>query len=197
VSLEGKIDNFLLTLISILTIIADVVSMLINFLGVTIMEEERRILENETTKEAKLFNLMSYFIKIAHEVACERFKHTELFPEQPILLLAISKFKPINQKTLAEYLKIKPSTLTLRLQKLEAKGLIERINNENDKRIQYVTITSKGKETLKEGMHILKSIGAEIFDCLDENDIDYLKEMFDRLIEQAKLKMTNYKGEEV
>lgn len=142
----------------------------------------------QETKKSKLFKKISYFVKIAHQLTWEELKATDVFPGQPVLLLSIANLNPINQTDLAKHLKIKPATLTLRLQKLENRGFIERVSDENDKRMQYVTITNQGQKVLNEGMKILGQIGEDIFECLNKEDLDYLEKMFNRLIEHVKEK---------
>ena len=134
------------------------------------------------TKEIQLFKKVTDFVKATHRLTWEEFKGTPFSPEQPILLFAISKLGPINQKDLAKYLMIKPATLTLRLQKLEKSGYIERSVDQNDKRNQYVRIAKEGDKITKQGYLLLNKIGIEIFECLNQEELNQLDIILSKLI---------------
>ena len=64
--------------------------------------------------------------------------------EAPILLHVIEKHGPLTQKDIARRMRIKPATLTVRLQRLEKMEYVKRETDVNDKRIQKVSITAFG-----------------------------------------------------
>lgn len=57
---------------------------------------------------------------------------------------------PINQRSLAEALQIRPASLSELLSKLDKKGYIKRTANERDKRSLLVSLTKSGAEKVRE-----------------------------------------------
>ena len=65
------------------------------------------------------------------------------------MLGLIDHFGHPNQKILAERLKITPATLSVRLQRLEKAGFIEKIVSKQDKRNITLHITEKGNKEIE------------------------------------------------
>ena len=62
------------------------------------------------------------------------------------ILFALDRNDGCTQLDIVNFTKLKAPTISLTLQKMEASGLISRVENENDKRITNIFITEKGKE---------------------------------------------------
>ncbi|HZF71458.1 MarR family transcriptional regulator [Sulfuricurvum sp.] len=90
-----------------------------------LIAKARNVLKNEFEKELKPYSL-SY----AHRV----------------ILIRLCEKDGLTQKDLAEDTYFEQSNLTLMLNKLEHKGLVERVQKESDRRAYLVTITPKGKK---------------------------------------------------
>ncbi|MDD2266843.1 MarR family transcriptional regulator [Sulfuricurvum sp.] len=90
-----------------------------------LIAKARNVLKNEFEKELKPYSL-SY----AHR----------------IILIRLCEKDGLTQKDLAEDTYFEQSNLTLMLNKLEHKGLVERVQKESDRRAYLVTITPKGKK---------------------------------------------------
>ncbi|QUH21713.1 MarR family transcriptional regulator [Alkaliphilus sp. B6464] len=65
---------------------------------------------------------------------------------QWIALYYLGKEEVISQKELAEKMNIKESSVARLLDRMERDGLVERVKNENDKRVTNVRLTDKGKQ---------------------------------------------------
>ncbi|MDD2369479.1 MAG: MarR family transcriptional regulator [Sulfuricurvum sp.] len=90
-----------------------------------LIAKARNVLKNEFEKELKPYSL-SY----AHR----------------IILIRLCEKDGLTQKDLAEDTYFEQSNLTLMLNKLELKGLVERVQKESDRRAYLVTITPKGRK---------------------------------------------------
>lgn len=78
----------------------------------------------------------------------------------------------------AENYRIKPSTLTNIIERLEKKGLVERIRSEDDRKAVYLHCTSQGKEVVKK--HIEED---QLFFCAMLSKLEPIeKEQFIRLV---------------
>ncbi|MEM6342903.1 MAG: MarR family winged helix-turn-helix transcriptional regulator [Bacteroidota bacterium] len=66
------------------------------------------------------------------------------------IILYIHDFGPQRMKTVGERFKIKFSTLTSLVDKIERLNLVKRVNSKEDRRSILVTLTKKGKKMLDE-----------------------------------------------
>lgn len=90
-----------------------------------LIAKARNVLKNEFEKELKPYSL-SY----AHRV----------------ILIRLCEKDGLTQKDLAKDTYFEQSNLTLMLDKLELKGLVKRVQKENDRRAYLVNITPEGKK---------------------------------------------------
>lgn len=98
----------------------------------------------------------------------------------------------MNQKNLREMLEIEPGSLSELLTKLEAKGLLERTEDENDRRCQIVHLTDAGKELVE------KKKGSEgkmkdIFHVLTEEEKVSLRNILIKLLTQWRVEYRNHR----
>jgi DNA-binding MarR family transcriptional regulator len=70
----------------------------------------------------------------------------ELSPAQASVLRALEPGKPVPMNSLAELLICDASNITGIVDKLEARGLIERQPSPGDRRVKMLTVTAKGSE---------------------------------------------------
>ncbi len=104
-----------------------------------------------------------------------------MHPGQGGLLMLILKKEPVAQKELVEILDIRPSSLSELLKKLEAKGLIARTPDEQDKRNVVVALTPQGRKLAEQTADSREDLQARLFAALSEDEL----KQFDALL--AKL----------
>lgn len=97
------------------------------------------------------------------------------------VLRIIAAHDGINARDLAAVLDIKPPSLTVKLNKLEADGCIVRHRDENDGRFIYIHITPKGYETLSKSDEKKKYSKRDFCDCLSDEEKASFIEMCNRL----------------
>ncbi len=114
--------------------------------------------------------------------------------EAPILLRIIQKNGPLTQKEIAEQLRIKPATLTVRLQRLEKMEYVKREADVNDKRIQRVSITEEGNRVIKEGHDAFDFVAKHAFEDFSEDEVNMLISMIQRI--NANLEKIDKKGKD-
>src|SRR2546423_3516613 len=78
----------------------------------------------------------------------ERIASLELTPPDSGILSMLHRAEDISQQDLAERLGIHPSRLVAILDALEARGIVKREANPDDRRQYALRLTDKGKETL-------------------------------------------------
>ncbi|WP_245954602.1 MarR family winged helix-turn-helix transcriptional regulator [Paenibacillus flagellatus] len=101
--------------------------------------------------------------------------------------MSISQFRTLYilnsrgpQKTaeLAETLGVTSGAITGLADKLIAKGMLERERSEEDRRVVYLRMTDKGKETLDRLLDTQREAIALFFKPLAEEDIEHLRRIF-------------------
>ena len=96
--------------------------------------------------EQQLFSMRDAFRHHQNEV---RRKYKISSNEMEIILF-INEKGPQRMKSVGEEFKIKFSTLTSLVDKIERLNLVKRVNSKDDRRSILVTITNKGKKMLEE-----------------------------------------------
>lgn len=66
--------------------------------------------------------------------------------------------RTLSQKSLREHLNLNSSTVTGIVQRLERKGLIERLPRTEDRRLQFLKLTKKGDRLLKNSPELLQDL---------------------------------------
>ncbi|WP_249168661.1 MarR family winged helix-turn-helix transcriptional regulator [Alkaliphilus sp. B6464] len=84
--------------------------------------------------------------KVICDAFSERVMRLGVTRVQWIALYYLGKEEVISQKELAEKMNIKESSVARLLDRMERDGLVERVKNENDKRVTNVRLTDKGKQ---------------------------------------------------
>jgi DNA-binding MarR family transcriptional regulator len=90
--------------------------------------------------------------KIAHGLDCQSrkcLKETGLTSAQLLLLKAISTMSESTTKGIAKSISLSPATVNVIIDKLVAKGLVERERSLKDRRIVHSHLTTLGHKTLK------------------------------------------------
>ncbi|SFE67127.1 DNA-binding transcriptional regulator, MarR family [Paenibacillus algorifonticola] len=82
---------------------------------------------------------------------------------------------------LAEKMCISAAAITGLADKLSAEGNIDRVRDEEDRRVVYIDITDKGKATLDQISDDQKETLSMMLDCLAPEDIAHLKRIFRKL----------------
>ena len=109
-----------------------------------------------------------------------------IYHGQPPMLFALNKKDGQSQRELSEILDIKPSTITVMLNRMEKTNLVRREQDTKDQRVSRVYLTDKGKETCEKSKKIIKKIENELFDNITIEE----KVILRRLMIQMKGNLT-------
>ncbi len=116
----------------------------------------------------------------------EELEKRQVHPGQPPMLILIEKNEGITQNEIARKLNIRAATVAIMLKRMEKAGLIRKDQDENDKRVQHVYLTEKGKnncEFLKEQAQRIEQIATE---GLSEDEKKELMRLLDHVIANFK-----------
>ena len=89
--------------------------------------------------------------------------------------------KPMRHKELAAFVGIKPSSLTTQIQELEAKGLVDRIGDENDGRAAIIRLTPSGQDALLAAAEIRQTILRQVVAGWSDEQAQYVADLLDHL----------------
>lgn len=101
-----------------------------------------------------------------------------VYPGQPPLFFALGRHEGQSQKELAEKLYIKPATVTVMLNRMEAVNLVERRPDPNDQRVLRIYLTEQGKQVWSNVKEVHKEIEAECFKNFTDEEKILLRRFF-------------------
>jgi len=89
-------------------------------------------------------------------------------------------------QTVGKKILIARSSITYVIDKLEKKQLVSRRDCPNDRRVIYATLTTKGNELMDQIFPLHQEKVADIFRCLEENELDNIIELMKKIGYQAE-----------
>ncbi|MGG0667212.1 MarR family winged helix-turn-helix transcriptional regulator [Sporosarcina koreensis] len=136
---------------------------------------------NDTERALKLFIVLSRASKVVLEEANKLIESYKLNPtEFAVLELLYHKGRQPIQK-IGQKILLSSGSMTYVVDKLEKKGLIERVYCTEDKRITYMSITAAGKELIEEIFPSHEKKLNELMSSLSESEQDMAIELLRKL----------------
>lgn len=97
---------------------------------------------------------------------------------QPPMLFILNKKDGLSQKEIGDILKVKASTITVMVTRMEKAGIVERRQDSEDQRVSRVYITEEGRKLCKKANGVMKNIEAECFGNFSVEERIILKRLF-------------------
>lgn len=136
---------------------------------------------NDTERALKLFIVLSRASKVVLEEANKLIESYKLNPtEFAVLELLYHKGRQPIQK-IGQKILLSSGSMTYVVDKLEKKGLIERVYCTEDKRITYMSITAAGKELIEEIFPSHEKKLNELMSALSKSEQDMAIELLRKL----------------
>ncbi len=104
-----------------------------------------------------------------------------LYRGQPEILEYLKAHGDCSQRELAEHLGVSPASIATSLKRMSKAGFIERTEDENDRRINRLRITSKGDEIRKTGKSECDKIDKIMFSGFSQEEINVFSGMLSRI----------------
>ena len=140
---------------------------------------------NEQKREqlAALFETMS---SLERKIANQWNSHDLLgFSKSHILILAFLHTEgPKRPSAIAEKLKVTTGGVTVLTTKLLKAGLIEKTQNETDRRASQIHITEDGIDVLESSKQQVDTLFESIFGMLNEEELKTLTQLFEKCAKQ-------------
>lgn len=102
------------------------------------------------------------------------------------VLASLAGGRPVSIGGLARTSVTKQPTVTRMLDRLEAKGDVERLSHAKDRRVTLVRITAQGQATVARLMELAKEHERQVMEPFGLTQGDQLKAMLRRMIEQRR-----------
>ena len=134
-------------------------------------------------------DINDYFREITQNIYTkveEKLAKYGLVKGQAQLLLIIRDNEDCTQKDLANYFNVKYSSMSERLNKLEALGYIERIQDGDNLKYKRIVITAEGKTAAVQCRRILKDIDNKLFEGLSAKEVAQFEKILIKMVENSK-----------
>jgi MarR family transcriptional regulator for hemolysin len=119
------------------------------------------------------------YIFLLHEVAHlmrtlfdQRARARGMTRAQWVILKRLDRTPGLSQNELASIIEVEPITVGRLIDRLEARGLVERRDDPRDRRIHRLHLTPKSKPILREIASNIAEIGAIMASGIDEKTLD-------------------------
>lgn len=109
---------------------------------------------------------------------------------QMFMLYTINKFEKCKLSYLAELLDVKPSAITVMIDRLEKAGYIKRFQDADDRRLVLVEMTPSGKEVLEKAIQDRNNILKMYLSKLEPKEVVLITELLEKVagLEHENLK---------
>jgi DNA-binding MarR family transcriptional regulator len=117
----------------------------------------------------------------------ERLSALGLAPQHAGILRVIGAGSGLSQQALATALSIQPSRLVILVDELEGKGLVERRDSREDRRVYELHLTAKGRRALEGVARVAMEHDAAISAALSANERAQLSSLLAKIAEHQQL----------
>ena len=105
----------------------------------------------------------------------------KLYRGQPEILEYLNEHGDCSQKELADFLGVTPASIATSLKRMSKSGFIERTSDENDRRINRLRLTEKGKEIRLAGKNECDRVDKAMFNGFSSEEISAFSDMLSRI----------------
>lgn len=106
--------------------------------------------------------------------------------EQRVAMEIIKNETDVTLTKIANILSKDKTTISRTLRTLEKKGFINKIDSENDRRVNFVELTLKGENTLKDSEEVVNNFRYDLISKMSENEIEIFFELLGKVTTQLK-----------
>jgi DNA-binding MarR family transcriptional regulator len=112
---------------------------------------------------------------------------TEIDKTEHSVLMYLSLEDKVSQDTISEHLVLDKGTIAKTLVKLEEKGLVQRVVNQQNRRENIVSLTETGQKEVKTVQDIGKSWNASLMEGIPEEEQAIFTKVLATMTERAKI----------
>ena len=113
----------------------------------------------------------------AHRAESERQHPTGLALSDRAVLMVLGQFAPINSRQLSGLMDINPGTISVYVQRLVGKGLVQKTQDEEDRRNWWLSLTETGQAAYQETIAGTVVYTRDFLSALDETGQQTLRQL--------------------
>lgn len=106
--------------------------------------------------------------------------------EQHYAIRYLVVYGPCTVSELAEALLVKPSAVTAQMNRLVSRGLVQRIRNEEDRRVVYLSLTEEGLSMYHDCEQKIYKVIKPYLSKLPENELEQFLQTYEKIDELIK-----------
>jgi len=135
---------------------------------------------NKISNKRIIYQLINFVLK--HRKIMQNYlDETGIYHAQHRLLMEISRNPNASQIDIARLMDISAATIAVSLKKLEKEGYINREKDEDDNRLNKITITEKGNRVVEQSKQIFDATDQEVFKDFTEEEKCTLSDLLQKL----------------
>jgi len=133
------------------------------------------------SRETKIQEIIESAHRLHKPVDSSVMQKVGLSPAQSGMLFMLHHRKGATMKELAAYINVSRSAITQLMEPLVEKGLVSRSPNPSDKRVATLSITSKGKDKLKQLRHYKIEYLRLALGVLNDKELSALQSIYEKM----------------
>jgi MarR family transcriptional regulator, organic hydroperoxide resistance regulator len=138
-----------------------------------------KISDEETITRLQML-FQSIFKKIGADVA-EQLSKTGLTKPQFMIMQFIGQREHCRVTDIANIMEVKPSAITLMIDRLVSAGWVNRREDPSDRRAVVIELTDEGKDILAEAKQKCDRLTADYLACFSREELDLLIRLYEKL----------------
>jgi DNA-binding MarR family transcriptional regulator len=140
-------------------------------------------------KNSLIFRI-HYLVLVTDKLASKQLQESVGLSLSQFLLLSMLQCSPaVNQKRIASWLGVSEVSVSKQIAQLEKLGLIEKQENQPDRKQQFWQLTTKGQDKFQSSIVIMDSLSKQWQALLEESELRLLYQVVDKLL--IKLQANN------
>jgi DNA-binding MarR family transcriptional regulator len=138
--------------------------------------------DNSALRGRRLAYLFKHAERLMSELHAPALAPFDLHARELGVLLAIDRIEPASQQQIAQRLGIDRTTMVAMLDVLEAKGIIARRPDPDDRRRNVVELTPAGQRILRQAIAASDAAEAQLLTPLNPEEREQLRELLARIL---------------
>lgn len=142
-------------------------------------------------EQESLYFLLNSAIRFYYLRTHKLLEEIGLYPGQPRVLHALWRKDGLSQKEIAKQLNIKPSTVTVMINRMEKAELVRRKQDPEDLRVSKIYLQKKAIDLKDEVKEVAKVVNDETFAGFSEDEKELMGNFLKRMSENLKIEKEN------
>jgi DNA-binding MarR family transcriptional regulator len=131
------------------------------------------------------YNQLNRLIKLGREFGHDKIRGAGFSDTEHAICTFLCFHDQVSQDTISAALLLDKTTVAKALQAMERKGLIDRRQNEQNRRQNVIQITEAGRSSVAKNVDIYDQWLTSVCSCLSDQEQQQFNDAFDRIVKHA------------